>query len=346
MYKALSSLLAFTCLSWLGYVFFKKSLALTNITIFQLLGWAWGHHPSGKLLCFVFALMFLTTFTMMVSTTQKCLDTLLGTPKTFVYVGDELMNRYQRYFAVDDPEREIKSLPPADGHTLRFSYPTALDTLFTRRVFLVNGEDSRLYTAADSAGVVTGVFYSLFFYFAGAMCVVILHTVARDYMAGQERTVTPFDSFVEFIVVLAFLLVMNAVLLVTQGTAYKLKLSKPVEQSSTPELRLAYQPGDRVQVRLLEEVKQPNTGSDSGLVGNRAAYYLVQLDTPQGIPVTAAFQFGYWRKQQDAVEDFSRALALNPELECEVMDDLTLRPTRLKRGAVNWFREYGPAAGE
>ena len=76
MFKTLSTLLLVFCLVWLGYVFFKKSLALTNIHVFELFGWAWSGHPKGKMLVSMFALMFLTAAVLLLTTTQKTLTLL------------------------------------------------------------------------------------------------------------------------------------------------------------------------------------------------------------------------------------------------------------------------------
>lgn len=339
MFKTLSTILVIVCLAWLGYLFFKKSLALTNSNIFELMGWAWSHHPKGKMLSFVFGLMLFATFVLMISTLQKGLNIAAGQPQVFVFAGDELLNRYQRFYRADDAAHTIVQLPKSAGSRLRFSYPTSLDTIFSRQIYLANGDDPKLFNHIADAGVVSAVVTSFFFYCSLALCIIILHTWARDFMVGEARTVTPMDSAGEFIVVLSVLLILNAALLATQYTLYKIKMKTLDETTLVQTDHLHYQPGDRVQVRLLDSTTIANTGSNSGLVGDQAAYYVVELQSPQGIAVTATFQFGFSQRQQTAVDHFTQQLAQQPSLECEVTERMALRPVALLSSGVNWFED-------
>ena len=339
MFKTLSTFLVIFCLVWLGYVFFKKSLALTNTNIFELMSWAWSNHPKGKMLNFFFVLMFFTSFVLMISTLQKGLNLAAGQPQIYVYAGDELLNRYQRYYRADDAQRTIVQLPKEAGSRLRFSYPTHLDTLFTRQIFLSNGDDPKLYSHITDSGLAASIATSLFFYFSFAMCIVILHTWARDLMVEEARTVTPMDSVGEFIVVLSVLLILNAVLLTAQHTLYKVKMKTVDTTALQQKERLAYQTGDQVQARLLDSSTLANVGKDSGLVGDQAAYYLVELQTPQGIAITASFQFGFSNKHRADVERFVQQLAKDKILTCEVTEHMTLRPVALRSSGVNWFED-------
>lgn len=339
MFKTLSTLLLVFCVVWLGYVFFKKSLALTNIHVFELFGWAWSGHPKGKMLVSVFALMFLTAVVLLLTTTQKALTLLSGKPTVLVYAGDELLNRHQRFYRADDSERRIVRVAGSAGSRLRFSTPTTLDTLLSRQLFLAHGGTPPQFSHLSDVGVGAMVVSSVFFYFSFALCIVILHTVARDYMQLEPRTVTPMDTVGEFIVVLSVLLVCNGLLLAVQYSGSKLKLGQFAPEELHAAESLPYQPGDRIQARVLEHSVLGNTDKGSGLVGDRAAYFLVEWRSPQGVMMTATFQFGYGSRQQPIVEAFINTVANNPTLDCEVTQRMTLRPVALLSSPLNWFED-------
>jgi len=80
-----------------------------------------------------------------------------------------------------------------------------------------------------------------------------------------------------------------------------------------------------------------NSARDSGVVGSQAAYYLVKLDSPLGIPVTACFRFGFSNSQRAAVDAFEAKLLPGASLECVVTDTLSLRPAALLAAGVDWF---------
>ncbi len=337
MYRLISTVLLVACSSWLGWIFHRKSLALTNGGMLDLLSWAWHEHPQGVMLCITFALLWLCAFVFMLSIAQKVLAIALGKPATFVYAGDELLNRNRRYYREDDPARRILSLPASAGSELKFSFPTHLDAFFRREVYLVNGEDPQQFIRAEDYGLAPALAFSLFFYLSLGGCIAVLHALARDYMLIQARMVTPMDSVGEFLVVVPALLALNMVLLVVEYIACRIKLSRRNPARTPPVESLGLQAGDRVRARLVESRLLGNHARGSGVTGAQVAYYLVQFDSPAGVPLTAAFRFGYSRKQGAAVAAFVEKLAPGVELECIVSDRLTLLPAALVAAGVDWF---------
>ncbi len=245
MYRALSTLLFAGSLGWLGYLFHRKALALTNGDMLALLGWAWGNHPDGQLLVGVFALLWLCAFTLLVTVPLKALALFLGQPRNYVFVGDELLNRCQRFYREGDPLRGVLRLPGSGGARLKFSWPTRVDGFFHREMFVVNGDNPDAFIRAGDYGLLPAIALSAFFYCSLGMCIATLHALARDFMAGEDRVVTPFDTFGEFIVVIPVLLALNGALLVAEYVACRQKLRRRDDtQPDTAPLPLAA--GDRV----------------------------------------------------------------------------------------------------
>lgn len=100
-----------------------------------------------------------------------------------------------------------------------------------------------------------------------------------------------------------------------------------------------YQPGDHIQARVLEHSVLGNTDKSSGLVGDRAAYFMVKWQSQQGVMMTATIHFGYASQQQPIVEAFINAIASNPTLDCEVTQHMTLHPVALLSSPLNWFED-------
>lgn len=338
MFKALSTLGFIACASWWAYVFSAKSVALTNSCLLDLAGWAWHHQPQGKFILVVFALTWFSALVLLITLMQKGLALFLGQPRVFVCVGDELLNRYQRYYLDGDPQRQVLRLPKAAGNPLKYSYPSALGSFFNRQVFLVNGDDPNLWGHASDYRVVPSIALSLMFYASFGMSVAALHALARDYMVNFERTVTPFDSVGEFIVIVAVLLGANLFWLVAQAVVYKIKLAVLDAGDLRPCYRLPFEPGDSLPVRITEEIITGNTGEGRRMLGSKAAYYAGDLETALGVTVSLVFQFGYSCKQAAAVEAFSQEVAKGGPVDCVVMDDMSVRPRALLHSGVDWFQ--------
>lgn len=337
MIRSLWGWLALFCVVWLGYVFFKKALALTNTNIFSLLGWAWSEHPKGVVYSLLFYFLFFIAAVFLLVTVQTFGHVLAGQPVVMVYVGDELMNREQRFYAADDAQKRVVKVSTMTGNRLKFSYPTALNNIYTRQLFWVSGAGEEQAHYLANAGPTSSWVTSFFFYVFFGLCMVILHAVARDYMVLEARAVTPMDTVGEFLIVVPVIILVNAALLLTHHWVYHVK-AKRVDVAQLQQLEhLSVSPGDVINCRLLDHARVANMGKESGLVGDQAAYYLFELQGAQGVPVTAAIQFGFSSKLQPDIEKFTASMEAVPEVACEVTEHYTLRPVSLQGMKLNWF---------
>lgn len=338
MYKILSTVLLIASIVWIYYFLNKSFIAVTDNSMWRTISWAWTNQYGGKATIIFFSISVFIFWTMFISWTINPISNFFSTPKTYVEVGEESLNNYNKYYAEDDVTHKIVRLQSPDNFLgkVHLRYSSNIDLFFKKHVFLTSDMDESTFSAARNHNLAPYIFMSILTYVMLTFIIATMKDITNAYMLQhQQIAVTWVAALEEYLIVFISLFSLNMVALVASFFLFTFNIKPHLVEDFKSVYEVTLKPGDRVKVEVLDNGIR-RTERDGGM--NMYGYIETVLNM-EGAPsaIYPVITFSFKRTKMKELEAFMRRTKRSRHLEVEVSEVMTLMPVELLgNNAIDW----------